>query len=148
MWQRRASPWAQGMSVVMVGGGEIPLSSPRWTVPFPAAIPEPPTYHSVKQLSSDAAAPLRLLKLSSVSKLIPRRQLFPDAPESAAREREKRGVIWSFRGAKAGSIGSPIQRSNLSKHSARSTIPCTSRVTPPPKEEERRGDPLPTVAST
>lgn len=64
------------------------------TVPFPAfpeATPEPPTYHFVKQLSSDAAAPLRLLKLSSVSKLIPRRQLFPDAPGSAAREREKRG---------------------------------------------------------
>lgn len=41
------------------------------------------TYHSVKQLSSDAAARLRLLKLLSVSKLIPRLPLSPDAPESA-----------------------------------------------------------------
>lgn len=41
------------------------------------------TYHSVKQLSSDAAAQLRLLKLLSVSKLIPTLPLSPDAPESA-----------------------------------------------------------------
>lgn len=45
-------------------------------------LPEP-TYHSVKQLSSDAAVQLRLLKLLSVSKLIPRPLLSPDAPESA-----------------------------------------------------------------
>lgn len=40
------------------------------------------TYHSVKQLSSDAAALLRLLTLLSASKLIPKLQLSPNAPVS------------------------------------------------------------------
>lgn len=78
------------------------------------------TYHSVKQLSSDAAAPLRLLKLSSVSKLIPRPLLSPGAPESAVQK--KKGAL--------GDLKTHIwlhwlssQHSNLSKHFERSTIP-------------------------
>lgn len=48
-----------------------------------------PTYHSVKQLSSDAVAPLRLLTLSSASKLIPKPLLSPDAPVSAVVQKKK-----------------------------------------------------------
>ena len=51
------------------------------------------TYHSVKQLSSDVAAPLRLSKLLSVSKLIPGLPLSPDAPESAMMQKRRGHLV-------------------------------------------------------
>lgn len=51
------------------------------------------TYHSVKQLSSDVAAPLRLSKLLSVSKLIPGLPLSPDAPESAMMQKRREHLV-------------------------------------------------------
>lgn len=70
-----------------------------------------PTYHSVKQLSSDAAAPLRLLMLLSASKLIPKLLLSPDAPVSAVVQKE--GGRGYFKTHEFSLIGSPVQPSNL-----------------------------------
>lgn len=70
-------------------------------------LPEP-TYHSVKQLSSDAAARLRLLKLLSVSKLIPRLPLSPDAPESAVVQKRMGAV--GYLNTHIGLTGSPFRQ--------------------------------------
>lgn len=70
-----------------------------------------PTYRSVKQLSSDAAAPLRLLTLLSASKLIPKPLLSPDAPVSAVVQKE--GGRGYFKTHEFSLIGSPVQPSNL-----------------------------------
>lgn len=92
-----------------VGWGKSSNTGPLWAARLHAGggfgLPEL-TYHSVKQLSSDAGARLRLLKLLSVSKLIPRLLLSPDAPESAMVQ--KRGGHLVTEKHTFGSVGSPF----------------------------------------